>query len=151
LLGGIFGSYLYRINHRYPAILAGLSAILGCIPFYILLHYNHKENGKIWLYIPIAIMAGTGSGITGPIIKATLQNVTLPRHRGQAFALFNVTDDFGRGLGPVFVAGMIRMTGSRTSAFSIGTLGWVICGVLNLVIYFFVPNDEARVIQHGPS
>lgn len=142
-IGGVFGSFLYRKNHRYPAILAGVSAIIGTIPFYMLIHFNHYKYGT-WLYMPIAITAGIGSGITGPIIKATLQNVTLPNHRGQAFALFNVTDDFGRGLGPVFVAGMIRMTGSRSKAFSIGTLGWIVCGILNLAIYFFVAKDESH-------
>ena len=33
-LGGSGGTFLYAIDRRYPALLAGLTAILGCIPFY---------------------------------------------------------------------------------------------------------------------
>ena len=67
------------------------------------------ENDEVTLGMMVrlgltAIVAGFACGVTGPIVKATLQNVTLPHERGQAFALLNTFDDFGRGLGPVFVA-----------------------------------------------
>ena len=63
-----------------------------------LFHYN------IIIYGIAAIFAGIGSGVTGPIVKATLTNVTIPTSRGTAFALLNTFADFGRGLGPLFVA-----------------------------------------------
>jgi hypothetical protein len=93
----------------------------------------------------IAVSAGIMSAITGPIIKMTLQNVTMPQMRGQAFALLNTFDDFGRGLGPAFVAWMIEKMGGRKSAFNIGILGWVLCGWLNLMLYFTVERDEEKV------
>jgi hypothetical protein len=118
-------------------------AILGCVPFWVLLNGVDSNTPAIPI-ATIAILAGTASGITGPIIKATLQNVTLPHMRGQAFALFNTFDDFGRGLGPVFVAKMITVIGSRTPAFNIGTLGWVLCGIFNLAIFFTCNRDEKK-------
>jgi MFS-type transporter involved in bile tolerance (Atg22 family) len=143
-LGGYCGQYLYRIDKRYPALLAGSMAILGCCPFWILL--NSVDNNTPTIPIAtIAILAGTASGITGPIIKATLQNVTLPNMRGQAFALYNTFDDFGRGLGPVFVAKLITTIGGRTPAFNVGTLGWVVCGLFNLAVFFTVERDERKV------
>ena len=90
----------------------------------------------------IAILAGLGSGVTGPIVKATLQNVTLPNARGQAFALLNTFDDFGRGLGPVFVAALIIGLGGRQIAFNIGIFGWVLCGILNTCMFWTVRYDE---------
>jgi len=144
VLGGSGGTYLYRRDKRYPALLAGCMAITGCIPFWILL--NAVKDGTDPLFvIVVALSAGLFSGGTGPIVKATLQNVTLPQTRGQAFALFNTFDDFGRGLGPVFIAWLIINFGGRTNAFNIGVIGWILCGIMNLVMYFTVIEDEDRV------
>jgi MFS family permease len=93
----------------------------------------------------IAFVTGFCSGPTGPIIKATLTNVTLPRARGQAFAVSNLFDDFGKGLGPFFVSILIINMGGRLPAFNIGILGWLACGLLNSAIFFTVQHDEAAV------
>lgn len=74
-----------------------------------------------------------------------MQNVTLPNARGQAFALQNTFDDFGRGLGPVFVAMLISNLGGRTIAFNISVIGWILCGIFNWLLYFTVEKDEADV------
>jgi MFS family permease len=144
LLGGGGGGTLYRIDKRYPAVLAGVSAIAACFPFWILL--NHVDASTAWWYTTaVSLTAGLASGVTGPIIKATLQNVTFPETRGQAFALFNVADDFGRGLGPVFISLLITGMGGRTPAFNLGVLGWAVCGLVNLCVFFTVEKDERRV------
>jgi len=102
-----------------------------------LLHYN------IIIYGIAAIFAGIGSGVTGPIVKATLTNVTIPTSRGTAFALLNTFADFGRGLGPLFVAILIQsFHGNRQQAFNFSILGWALCGIFNLAIYFFAPTDQ---------
>jgi len=144
LLGGHGGAYLYRIDKRYPALLAGSSAIVGCFPFWILLN-RVDSSTSVGTMGTISMLAGLGSGVTGPIIKATLQNVTLPQSRGLAFALFNTFDDFGRGLGPVFVAMMITRLGGRTPAFNVGVFGWIICGVVNLLVSLTVEHDESNL------
>lgn len=116
--------------------------MFGCVPFWVLL--NNIDNNTPFPFIAATtIIGGLCSAITGPIIKATVQNVTLPTMRGTAFALFNTFDDFGRGLGPVFLAMMISKMG-RTAAFNMGTLGWMACGVFNLVIFFTAESDEQR-------
>ena len=144
VVGGSYGSYIYRIDKRYPALLAGSMAILACAPFWMLLN-TVDASTPLWLVSLIAISAGIGSGPTGPIIKATVTNVSLPRERGQAFALFALTDDFGKGLGPYFVSILIVQLGGRVAAFNVGLLGWVICGLANLAIYFTVVQDEAKI------
>lgn len=144
LIGGQGGAYLYRLDKRYPALLAGSSAILSCFPFWMLLN-RVDSSSSAWVTGPVAVLAGLASGVTGPIIKATMQNVTLPQSRGLAFALFNTFDDFGRGLGPVFVAIMISRLGGRTPAFNLGVLGWIICGVVNLFVSCTVERDESTV------
>ena len=106
---------------------------------------NTIDELSPFLYVgAITLLGGLGTGVTGPIVKATLQNVTLPTTRGQAFAIYNLFDDFGRGLGPVFVSLLIVNMGGRTPAFNLGVFGWVICGILNLLIYFTVEHDERK-------
>ena len=145
ILGGIGGRHLYQLDNRYPAILAGSMAIMGCFPLWILLN-TVDSTTPYWLVALIAFTGGFGSGPTGPIIKATMTNVTLPRARGQAFALFNLFDDFGKGLGPYFVSILItQMGGRRLPAFNVGVGGWILCGVANLAILFTVKQDEATV------
>ncbi len=169
--GGLGGSYLYsRYGSRYPALLSGGAAIAGCLPMWGLINFdfhvdeninnNDNNNGDDYFvnggaaaisfstyYTPgiIALLAGCMSGITGPIVKSTLQNVTMPQMRGQAFALLNTFDDFGRGLGPAFVAWMIENLGGRTRAFNIGVIGWALCGILNLMLFCTVERDEEKV------
>ncbi|KAL7500308.1 hypothetical protein ACHAWT_008251 [Skeletonema menzelii] len=165
--GGVGSSYLYaNYGPRYPALLSGGAAIAGCLPMWALINYNfdinsdeNNNNGDDYFangasaitfgtyFTPgiIAIVAGIMSGITGPIVKSTLQNVTMPQMRGQAFALLNTFDDFGRGLGPAFVAWMIENLGGRTRAFNIGVLGWILCGILNTMLFCTVERDEEKV------
>lgn len=143
LAGGGGGKMTYAMDPRYPALLAGFAAILGCIPFWLLLN-TVDENSPLLYIIVVTLLGGLGTGITGPIVKATLQNVTLPTTRGQAFAIYNLFDDFGRGLGPVFVSLLIVNMGGRTPAFNAGTFGWVVCGVLNIAIFFTVAKDERK-------
>jgi MFS family permease len=120
-------------------------AILACFPFWILLNHVNASSSFATIGI-VSVLAGLASGVTGPIIKATLQNVTFPQSRGQAFALFNTFDDFGRGLGPVFVSVLISRLGGRTPAFNVGVIGWMVCGLFNLSVFFTVERDE-RIVQ----
>jgi MFS family permease len=144
LVGGIGGRCLYQMDVRLPALLAGGTAIMGCFPLWYLM--NHVDaSTPYYISTLCAIIAGLGSAPTGPIIKATLTNVTLPRVRGQAFALFNLFDDFGKGLGPFYVSLLIVHFGGRLPAFNLGVFGWILCGVFNLLIFFTVARDERAV------
>ena len=69
----------------------------------------------------------------------------MPQMRGQAFALLNTFDDFGRGLGPAFVAWMIEQFGGRRKAFNVGICGWILCGILNGLLFFTIDADEEKV------
>jgi len=144
-IGGWGGNVLYAKDVRYPHLLSGCSAIFGILPMGILIHGTNKHSVVTAI---VAGFAGIGSGVTGPIVKATLTNVTLPTSRGTAFALLNTFDDFGRGLGPLFVAILINLfRGDRQKAFDIGILGWLLCGLANLAIFYFAKSDELRMLE----
>jgi len=119
---------------------------------WILLNSTNVENREqcLWILVRtafIALLTGLFCGATGPIVKATLQNVNLPNARGQAFALLNIFDDFGSGLGPVFVGMLISTVGGRRVAFNIGVLGWILCGIFNLCLFFTIKVDEEQTRQ----
>lgn len=61
--------------------------------------------------------------------------------RGIALALQSVTDDLGRSLGPILVAGFISALG-RTGAFNVAVGGWVPCGMLVLALALTMARDE---------
>lgn len=149
LAGGLGCSYLYKhYGARAPSVLSSTTTIAACVPLWALINidFNSVYGKPHYLLMgAVSVVAGVFSGVTGPIVKATLQNVTLPTSRGQAFALLNILDDFGRGLGPAFVAILIERLGGRRRAFNVGIAGWVICGVLNALLYFTVESDEEIV------
>jgi sugar phosphate permease len=144
LVGGAGGQALYRINPRYPPLLAGVAVILGCFPFWMVLNTVHATSSVFYIFV-ITAFAGLCAGVTGPVVKANLQNVTLPTARGQAFAIYNTFDDFGRGLGPVFIAMLISKYGSRRRAFNIGVLGWILCGFFNMLSALTIGKDEQKM------
>lgn len=148
LIGGIGSSYIYeKYGRRYPAILSAGAAIAGCFPFWGMINYNFDpfERKGIIVLGSISMLAGILSGITGPIVKSTLQNVTMPQMRGAAFALHTTFDDLGRGLGPALVAWMIVKLGGRRRAFNVGAGSWMVCGFLNGLLFCTVEADEDRV------
>lgn len=144
-MGGYFGDRLYSRSPAYPALLAGSAAIAGCLPFWVLL--NHvTSSSPLPFACFVSIVAGVLVGVTGPIVKATLTNVTDPMQRSQAFALFTTFNDLGSGLGPFFVSNIIVWNqGSRQRAFNYGISAWLACGFTNLLVYFTVIADEDEV------
>lgn len=86
VLGGTAGNILYRRSPRLPPLFAGTMAVVGCLPMWLMINTVYQTT-PITVVTLVSVMAGLCSGVTGPIVKATLQNVTLPNARGQAFAL----------------------------------------------------------------
>lgn len=146
-IGGLIGNKLYNINPKYLPLLCGSTTLFGTIPMAILLNFPPYSQTKIvWLPIAIGFFTGFVVTITGPNVKAILLNVNTPETRGSIFSLFNLTDDLGKGFGPVIISYLIVLFG-RQIAFNIANLFWVICGVLLLVMMISFPKDEARLRQ----
>ena len=55
LVGGHGGTYLYRLDKRYPALLAGCAAVLGCFPFWMLLN-GIDSHSSILMIVLISIL-----------------------------------------------------------------------------------------------
>lgn len=116
--------------------------IIGCFPLFYLLN-NVGEGSSYGVALLFSMLSGFMASITGPNVRAILQNVTLPEQRGAAFALLNTTDDIGKGAGPFVIALMVTAFGDRQLAFNVVILGWLLGGIVNGLIYFTVEVDEA--------
>ena len=113
----------------------------GIGPLYFIINADLQALG-MGITAFMAILAGFVVSIAGPNIKAMMLDVNTPETRGVALALQSVTDDLGKGLGPVIVAGFINMLGRR-QAFNLAVAGWIPCGLLILGIMFCITKDEA--------
>jgi len=64
VLGGGLGSYLYRFDKRYPVLLAGSMAILGCIPLWILLNFV-RDSTPFFAIAVVSVISGLSASATG--------------------------------------------------------------------------------------
>ncbi|MBP7585564.1 MAG: MFS transporter [Spirochaetes bacterium] len=144
-LGGLLGNRVYNIKPKYLPLLCGSTTLAGIIPMAVLLNYPpYQQTGSVLAPIIIGFFTGFIITITGPNMKAILLNVNTPETRGSIFSLFNLTDDLGKGFGPVIISLLIVGFG-RLLAFNIANLFWLVCGVLLLVMMATFPKDEARL------
>jgi len=142
-LGGVIGQRLFNINHIYQPIFAMTSIFLGVFPCLYLLHADSIARSA--LFIPMNIFAGMI--ITFPLsnVRSILINANAPKNRSAAFALYNLTDDLGKGLGPALSAIILNLIPDRTMALSISILFWIPCAIFWLPIVFNFKKDEMNV------
>ncbi len=146
-IGGLLGNKVYNIRAKYLPLLCGVSTLAGIIPMALLLNYPGSAGAADQnVAVPLALGFVTGFliSITGPNVKAMLLNVNTPETRGSIFALFNLTDNLGKGFGPVIISFFIVRFG-RLAAFNIANLFWVVCGIFLLVMLWSFPKDEAAL------
>lgn len=128
ILGGWIGQKLYNAGRRADqCTFMGVSCIVGALPLiYVLQHKpgtsassSTDGSGSVDMstdilgFCLLMFITGLAVSIPGPNVRSILQNVCPPETRGTAFALFNLTDDIGKGGGPVLVALMVRGLGGR--------------------------------------
>ena len=86
------------------------------------------------------------STFTGVNLKPVLLATNAPETRGSVFSVYAIFDDLGSGFGPVIVASMERMLGSRRVAFNTGVIcGWVGCAGIITGLARTQLGDEARM------
>ena len=145
--GGVVGQRLYNASPRYATSFMGAAAVAGIFPWLFLVHaddYDSRDAAAMAWKCAVAVCAGLLCSVTGVNVRAMTVNVNDPRERGTAFAWFNLTDDLGKGFGPVLIAALIGRMG-RQKAFELGFWFWVPCGALCALCGLTVPADEARV------
>ena len=81
-----------------------------------------------------------------PNVRSVLQSVTATEVRGTAFAIYNLTDDLGKGFGPVIVDAVVYMTsGDKGTAYNVCVSFWFLCAILLFMMSKSIINDEEAV------
>ncbi|MBL0262655.1 MAG: MFS transporter [Leptospiraceae bacterium] len=142
-LGGVIGQRLFNINRTYQPIFVMTSIFLGVFPCLFLLHAGPIVNSPLFILVNIF----TGMIITFPLsnVRSILISANAPKNRSAAFALYNLTDDLGKGLGPALSAIILTLVPERTTALSISILFWIPCALFWLPIVLYFKKDELNV------
>jgi len=109
-----------------------------------MLYCVNGATDDVFFYAAMAI-GGFFVSMNGPNVRSVLQSVTAPEVRGSAFAIYNLTDDLGKGGGPVLVASLVHAFGNRQTAYNVSICFWFICAVMCGLISFSLVADENKV------
>ncbi|GBG25921.1 Synaptic vesicle 2-related protein [Hondaea fermentalgiana] len=150
VLGQVWAGWLTDrwFLHRKRSITLGMGAstILGGVPVILMLYGANWL--PVWAFFLLTIPAGFLAGIPGSVLRTLMLNVTVPEVRGTAFAILNLVDDLGRGLGPFFVSFIIAaFPDNRRDALAISISGWLVCGILLGATVFSLEADVHSVDQ----
>ena len=140
IAGGTGGQWLYNRTPGALAVLMALTTSLGCFPLLYVVNAKPLVAPSGW-----AFLGGVLTCVTGTNVRAVLIGVNAPETRGTVFAIFNLMDGLGKGLGPAAVASMIATRG-RTYAFNVSLCMWLLCGALLAGIAATLAHDE-RVLH----
>lgn len=141
--GGIIGQWLYNRRKKLQPIFCSVTTMLGVIPSLYLLQADAIAGTP--LFVVLNIFTGFLISLTGSNVRAILINTNPPRNRSAVFAVYNLTDDLGRGLGPAISAVFLTMIPDRTLALSISILFWIPCSLIWLYIMAHYESDEQHV------
>jgi len=138
--GGVWGQRLYNRNKSSVAVLMGLSTMLGALPSYYFVNSTYFGPSESLLYFS-CFVTGILCSLTPPHVRAVLMNINPPETRGSVFACYSQVDDIGKGLGPVFIAGLIVVFNGRQIAFNVAFSMWFICGLFLLMMKGTIEKD----------
>ena len=149
--GGFLGKLIYRHRPRHFPLFCGITVLLGIFPILYIVNYEGRDLLPV---LVMAVLAGIVAPMTGANVRAIIINTNLPENRGAVFAVFNLTDDLGKGLGPFFVGLLIMIIVAmfpgdqdfaQVLAYNVAILFWIPCGLIWFLIWGTMYRDEARV------
>lgn len=141
--GGIIGQWLYNRNKKWQPLFCMATTMLGVIPSLYILQADSIAGTP--LFVGLNMATGFLISLTGSNLRAILINTNAPRARSAAFAVYNLTDDLGKGLGPAISAIFLTLIPDRTLALSISILFWIPCSLIWLYIAAHFEESEAAV------
>lgn len=140
--GGVASQHLYNRRKGLEMTFCGVITALGTLPFFFILEGTGGRQSGLPL-APLAFLGGLGRP-AGPALRAAAMNVNPADNIGTMFSVVSLSDDLGKGIGPVVVAALISLT-SRVQAFKIGFGCWFFCGFFIILMFWTVPKDEQKL------
>ena len=156
LIGGFAGDYFENKQRGGRAVITGLAIFIGMIAVIGVVLYPLPSKLSIlyWLLIGIySFILLQLVSYAGPNVRAIISQVNPPEDRGTVFGLFNILDNVGKAIGPLFGGFLIELmmsTGfSKPIAYEytmlIGSLFWIPCALLWIWIRWNYPEDRDRI------
>jgi MFS family permease len=145
-IGGVVGQKLYNKNPIYQPIFVMLSIFFGLFPCMFLLFSKEIINTPYFLLLNI--FAGTIISLPISNVRSILITVNQPKERSSIFAVYNLFDDLGRGLGPAFSAILLTILPERSTALAVSILFWVPCAVFWLPAIFNFKREEIEAKEN---
>jgi predicted MFS family arabinose efflux permease len=146
LVGSGIGQAIYNRHRRNLPAFVALCIAAGAVPMVLLSLFG----GKGFLTVLLALLGGVAAS-AGPNFKGMLMNANPSSDRGSVFAMFNLVDNLGKGLGPsVLVMLTWLFGGSRRFAFAIAFSLWFVSAWVALQLENCLNEDTLAVeIKQG--
>lgn len=141
--GGLIGQRLFNRHPRYLPLFCAITTTAAVGPMALLISFPGRPGAAAGA-IAIALVTGLLAGCVISNVNTMMINVNPPERRGAAFALLNLFNDLGRGLGAWMVGTMAASLG-RVTAFHISNLLWVPCGLALFALARLLPREQAAV------
>jgi MFS family permease len=146
-IGGMVGRALYRKNRRLVPLYCAITNFIGVAPVLAMVNFSECVDRKVSpLLLGLALVGGLINTQTVSNVRAILINTNLPENRGSVFAVFNLFDDLGKGLGPFFVGILVSLM-PQAVAYNVAVSFWILCGIIWLFLMRTVVADEDRVTE----
>ncbi|KAJ8901712.1 hypothetical protein NDN08_003918 [Rhodosorus marinus] len=101
LLNSIIGQKLQNWKPSLMGLMIGSSSIVGIFPTVFII-YSDAAKIPMWILQALACVGGCILSAPGSILPSILINANKPSTRGSAAAAYNLFNDVGKGLGPIF-------------------------------------------------
>lgn len=148
-LGGfmwaLVGDKVFHWRAAYLPAMCASGIFIGIIPCALIFNGVFTSFTACTL---MALLSGVLISVPSSNCKAILMNVNRPEHRGRVFALYNLCDNIGKGLGPAFGGVVLSATASYATMANSAIALWLLCGCLFSLMVFTLGKDRQACMQH---
>jgi len=158
LIGGFAGDYFERKYRGGRAVITGFAIFLGMIAALGLILYPlpSQLDFLYWALLTVySFILIQFVSYAGPNVRAIISQVNPPEDRGTVFGLFNILDNVGKAIGPLFggflIEAIIAMGYTKALAYEytlvIGSLFWIPCALIWIWIKWSYPEDRDKISE----
>ncbi|ASJ07807.1 transporter [Thermococcus siculi] len=156
LVGGYVGDYFERRTPGGRALVTGAAIFLGMLAAIGIIVYPLPPQLSLGQWVALTVYSLLFLQLVtfaGPNVTAIISQVNLPEDRGTVFGVFNIIDNVGKAIGPLFGGFLIEtlrgMGYTNAQAYEytliIGSLFWTFCAAVWLWIRHQYPRDREEV------
>ena len=141
LVGSAIGQSIYNQNRKNLPIFVAMCICAGAVPMILLV----LLGGNAFFTLIFAALGGIAA-TAGPNFKGMLMNANHASHRGTVFAMFNLVDNFGKGLGPSVLVLITWLSGgNRAAAFAVAFGLWFVSAWIASMLESCLDEDTLAV------